>query len=189
MTATMKKILLLVLSACACVAATLHAQDATFRSGDSFDLRISGVPADDQSTISGAYTVDNQGYFNLSYIGKVKAGGRTASEVQTLVERAYVDQGYFTHPTISLTIAPTARFVNVGGQVKSPGRIPYTADMTVFSAIGAAGDFTEFAKQNGVILMRGGKSTKIDCKKIRSDPSQDVRVLPGDIIQVPESPF
>lgn len=171
-------------------APAVWAQDALIRPGDPFDLRISGVPADDQSTISGNYTVDGQGYFSLSYIGKIKAGGRTASDVQSAVERMYIEQGIFTHPTVALNIAATARFVNVGGPgVKGGIRIPYTSDMTVLSAITAAGDFNEFADQRHVRLIRGGKVQVIDCKQLRRDPSKDINVLPGDNIQVPETMF
>ena len=59
--------------------------------------------------------------------------------------------------------------------------------MTLFSAINAAGDFTEFGDQGKVHLMRGNHVEIINCKKIRANPSLDVKVLPGDIIQVPET--
>ena len=161
--------------------------DATLRPGDTFDLRIGGVPGDEMAAISSSYTLDGEGYLNLPYLGKLQVSGMTPGQIQSLVERDYVERGIFTHPTITLSIAPSARFVNVGGQVKAPSRIPYTPDMTVFSAINAAGDFTEFAAQTKVRLMRGDKVMIINCKKIRSDPSQDVKVLPGDAIQVPEA--
>jgi protein involved in polysaccharide export with SLBB domain len=161
--------------------------DATLRPGDTFDLRIGGVPGDEMSAISSTYTLDGEGFLNLPYLGKMQVAGMNAGQIQSLVEREYVERGIFTHPTVTLTISAGARFVNVGGQVKSPSRVPYTPDMTVFSAINAAGDFTEFAAQTKVRLMRGDKVTIINCKKIRSDPSQDVKVLPGDAIQVPES--
>ena len=163
--------------------------DATLRPGDTFDLRIGGVPSDEMSAISSSYTLDGEGNLNLPYLGKMQVSGMNAGQIQTAVERAYTERGIFTHPTITLTISPSARFVNVGGQVKSPSRVPYTPDMTVFSAINAAGDFTEFAAQTKVRLMRGDKVIVINCKKIRSDPSQDVKVLPGDAIQVPEAFF
>ena len=161
--------------------------DATFRPGDSFDLRIGGVPSDEMSEISSTYTLDGEGYLNLAYLGKLQVSGMTTGQIQALVEREYINRGIFTHPTVTLTVGSAARFVNVGGSVKSPGRIPYTPDMTVFSAINAAGDFNEYAAQTKVRLMRGDKVIVINCKKIRSDPSQDVKVLPGDAIQVPES--
>ena len=182
----MKKSVFLAL-ACLVCSVTSSFADATIRAGDSFDLRIGGVPSDEISTISSNYTVDGEGCLNMPYVGKIRVSGKTASEIQFLVERTYMDQAIFTHPTISLTMAQNARFVNVGGQVKSPGRVPYTADMTVFSAVNSAGDFTEFADQKKVRLMRGNTVQLINCRKIRENPSLDVKVLPGDNIQVGET--
>ena len=61
--------------------------------------------------------------------------------------------------------------------------------MTLMSAISAAGDFTIYADQGKVRLARGDKVTVYNCKKIRSHPSEDVKVLPGDTIYVPEALF
>lgn len=187
----MKKLLFTLLATAACVVSVGWAQDALLRSGDSFDLRISGVPSDDQGVISANYTIDGSGFFSLAYIGKVRAAGRTASDVQTSVERAYMDQGIFTHPTVTLNIAAGARFINIGGPGMNGGgkRLPYTSDLTILSAITAAGDFNEFANQRKVHLIRGGKATIVDCKKLRADPSKDFPVLPGDNIQVEETIF
>lgn len=167
----------------------LHAGDAVFRPGDSFDLKIAGVPGDDSAKISGPYTIDGDGCINLAYIGKVQAASRTPAEVQSATEHAYVNGGIFTHPTVSLNITPQSRLVTVGGEVNSKGRIPYTPDMTVMTAIGAAGDFTIYANQGKVRLIRGSNVQEINCKKIRSNPSLDVKVLPGDNIQVPQTMF
>ena len=170
-----------------CGAGRLSAQ--ALRVGDSFDLRIGGVPSDDIANISSNYTVDGEGCLNLAYLGKIHVAGLTPSAIQSAVERAYVERGIFKQPTITLNIAPSARFVNVSGAVKNPSRVPYTPDMTVMSAINAASDFNDYAKQNGVRLVRGNSVRIIDCKKARKDPSLDVKVEPGDSIQVPESMF
>ena len=160
--------------------------DSPIRSGDSFEIRIGGVPGDDQQTISTNYTVDGEGYLNMPYIGKVMVAHLTASAIQSSIEHAYVAQGIFTHPTITLNMA-TARFVNVGGEVRSPSRVPYTDDMTVLSAINAAGDFTEYAKPSDVWLTRDGKVMHVNCAKARKNPSFDVKVQPGDQIRVQQS--
>ena len=110
----------------------------------------------------------------------------TPSAIQSNIEHTYVSQGIFTHPTITLSIAPAARFVNVSGQVKAPQRVPYTPDMTVLSAINAAGDFSDFADQGKVHLVRNGSVRFVNCKKARGNPELDEKVLPGDQIQVPE---
>ena len=185
----MKKLLFCLALATVILSAPPVWADAVINPGETFELRISGVPGEDQSTISSTYTVDGEGNLNMPYIGKIMVAHLTASAIQSVIERAYVSQGIFTHPTITLNIAPTARFVNVSGAVKGPGRIPYTADMTVLTAIIAAGDFNEFANPGKVQLTRDGKVIRVDCKRAKKDPSQDQKVLPRDQIFVPESFF
>ena len=77
--------------------------------------------------------------------------------------------------------------MNVGGDVKSPRRVEFTADLTVLGAINAAGGFTEFADQAKVRLLRDGRASAINIKEIRKDPSKDPRLKPGDTIEVPKS--
>ena len=185
----MKIVLSTLLVTLVCFQLAAGSPDAPLRPGDTFELKIGGVPSDDSSLISSSYTIDGEGYLNLAYVGKVQAAGLTPSQVQSAVERAYVDKGVFTHPTVSLNIAAQSRLVTVGGEVNSKGRVPYTPDMTVMSAVGAAGDFTIFADQAHVRLIRGSKVEVLNCKKIRSNPSLDQRVLPGDNIQVPQALF
>ena len=170
-----------------CGTGKLSAQ--ALRVGDSFDLRIGGVPSDDQANISSNYTVDNEGCLNIAYLGKIRVVGMAASQIQSAIERAYVDRGIFKQPTITVSVQAQPRYVNVSGAVKSPMRVPFTADMTLMSAINAAGDFNDYAKQSGVRLVRGTSVQVINCKKVRQDPALDPKVLPGDSIQVPESPF
>ena len=161
--------------------------DAPLRKGDQFDLRIGGVPAEEMSAISSNYTIDGEGCLNLPYINKVQVEGKTPSEVQSTIERLYINGGYFTRPTITVSIAAATRQITVGGEVNNKGRVTYTPDMTIMSAIGAAGDFSIYANQSKVQLTHDGKVQYINCKHIRSHPAEDVKVYPGDMIQVPQS--
>ncbi len=163
--------------------------DAQLRPGDTFEIRIGGVPSDEISTVNGAYTIDGDGYLNMPYIGKLAVAGMTTAQITSAIERTYRSKEIYTNPTITMVMAVAGRFVNVGGAVKSPQRVPYTADMTVLSAINAAGDFNEFANQGKVLLLRDGKTITINCKELRRDPSKDPGVRPGDQIQVPERWF
>ena len=180
--------LICVLVCSICGAGRLSAQ--ALRVGDSFDLRIGGVPSDDIANISSNYTVDGEGCLNLAYLGKIHVAGLTPSAIQSIVERAYIERGIFKQPTVTLTIAAAARFVNVSGLgVKNASRVPFTPDMTVMSAITAAGDFNDYADQKKVRLIRGNSVQIVNCKKARQDPSLDPKVQPGDSIMVPESMF
>lgn len=161
--------------------------EAVFRGGDTIELRIGGVPSEEISVVTGSYTVDGEGFINLPHIGKVRAEGLSQAALQRAVEAAYKGQQIYTNPTITVTVPNTQRFVNVTGDVRSPRRVEYTTDLTVLGAISAAGGFTDYADQRKVNLMRGGKRQIIDVKQVRSNPALDIRLLPGDQIDVPQS--
>ena len=169
------------------LSATLFAQDAVLRSGDSLEIRIGGVPAEEVQQVSGTYTIDGDGYVNLPHIGKVRASEATQSELQRAIESAYLSRQIYTNPSITLTIPNMARFVNTGGEVKAPQRVPFTADLTLLGAISASGGFTDFADQGKVRLLRDGKVTVVNVKEVRKDPEKDIRLKPGDRIEVPQS--
>lgn len=164
-----------------------RAAEASFRAGDTLELRIGGVPMEETQLVTGAYTVDGEGYINLPHIGKVRAAGLTQAALQRAVESAYRGGQIYTNPTITVTVPTVARFVNVSGDVRQPRRVEYTSDLTVLGAISAAGGFTDYADQRKVRLMRGGRAQIIDIRAVRSNPALDLRLLPGDHIEVPQS--
>jgi len=162
---------------------------ATLRVGDPVELRISGVPQDEQAQVNNVYVVDVNGMINLPFINKVRAKGRTPTELAAAVEQTYRADKIYTNPTITTVVQPSARFVNVGGAVRAPTRVPFTEDMTLLTAINAAGGFNDFADQKHVRLLRGTQVTTVDVKKIRSDPAKDIALQPGDKVEVPQSLF
>ena len=170
------------------LAGSAYAQ-ATLRIGDPVELKISGVPAEDQSQVNNTYTVDADGAINLPYIGKVHAGGMTPAQLSRAIEENYRSSKIYTNPNITILMQPMARFVNVGGSVRSPSRVPFTEDMTLLTAINASGGFNDFADQRHVRLLRGSEVTVYDVRRFRKDPSQDVKLRPGDKIEVPQSFF
>lgn len=168
-------------------AAPVFAADVTFRVGDTLELRIGGVPSEETTLVTGSYTVDGEGFINLPHIGKVRAAGLSQAQLQRAVEQAYRGGEIYTNPTITITVPTVARFVNVSGDVRQPRRVEYTTDLTVLGAISAAGGFTDYADQRKVRLLRGREVRIIDIKAVRSNPSLDIALLPGDQIEVPQS--
>ena len=78
--------------------------------------------------------------------------------------------------------------ITVVGEVKQPGTVPYREGLTAVDAILSAGGFTEFAKQNDVIIVRKeGNSVKNIEARVKDvikngDTSKDVTLKPGDLI-------
>ncbi len=172
------------------LAATFSAHgQATLRIGDPVDLKISGVPAEEQAQVNNVYTVDANGSINLPYINKVRADGLTPSQLAGSIEGAYRSSKIYTNPTITIIMQPAARFVNVGGAVRTPTRVPFTEDMTLLTAINAAGGFNDFADQKKVRVLRGSDVQVFDVRQSRRDPSKDIKLQPGDRVEVPQSFF
>ncbi len=168
-------------------AGVLRASDAAFRTGDTIELRIGGVPGEETQLITGTYTVDGEGFVNLPHVGKVRAAGLGQAALQSAIEAAYRAGEIYTNPSITVTVPAALRFVNVSGDVRQPRRVEYTSDLTLLGAISACGGFTEYADQGKVRLIRRGGVQIVNIKAVRKDPALDVVLLPGDQIEVPQS--
>jgi polysaccharide export outer membrane protein len=184
----LKKYLPSVIALCLLAAPRLFAQAAALRDGDSVEIHIAGVPVEDQQQFQNVYTVDENGQINLPYIGLVKAGGMAPSAVQTEIQNALISAQIYTNPTITVQPSAGARYINVGGAVRQPGRVQYTSDLTLMSTINAAGGFSDFAGDK-IRLVRKGKVLWFSHKKLDKDPTQDPPMAPGDSVDVKESLF
>jgi len=162
---------------------------ATLRIGDPIEIKIGGVPNEEQTQVNNTYTVDTNGSVNLPYINKLKAEGLTPAQLARSIEQTYRTNKIYTNPNITILMQPTARFVNVGGAVRTPARIPFTEDITLLASINAAGGFNDFADQKRVRLLRGNDVKVYDVRQFRRDPSLDVKLQPGDRVEVPQTFF
>ena len=169
--------------------ATIAFGQATLRVGDPVELKIGGVPVEEQQQLNNTYTVDANGSISIPYINKVKAEGLTPAQLARSIEETYRANRIYTNPNITILMQPTSRFVNVGGAVRLPARVPFTEDMTLLAAINAAGGFNDFADQKRVRLLRGNEAKVYDVRQFRRDPSRDVKLRPGDRVEVPQSFF
>jgi len=163
----------------------IAAADAPLRPGDQLEMKLGGVPSTEISAVSGVYTIDSEGSVNLPHVGRVKIAGLTPGAAESAIENAYKSREIYTNPDVVITMQAQSRFVNVGGEVKAPQRVPFTPDLTILSAISAAGGFSTFAEGRKVRLLRDNQVMIVDVIKIRANPSLDVQLKPGDRIETP----
>ena len=69
------------------------------------------------------------------------------------------------------------------GEVGEAGQYPYSSGMTVLNAIAVAGGYTYRAANDRVYITRGKGN------EVEYPASQAVKILPGDVIRVPERFF
>ena len=148
--------------------------------GNQITITFSGL-----STIPVPYIcrIREDGTISPPYLkNPVTAAGKTIGELESELEQAYVPDIY---KTINVTIKTADRFFYVGGEVRQPSRQIFIGRITVTQAIQSAGDFTDFADQRSVRVIRAsGEVDIVDCKAALDDPTKDLTVFPGDNIVV-----
>ncbi|MBK1831598.1 polysaccharide biosynthesis/export family protein [Verrucomicrobiaceae bacterium R5-34] len=154
-------------------------------------ITIKGVPASEQTRISGEYVVSPDGHVYLPLLqGGIKASGMSSSALARRIESSYRAAQMYQNPRITVVSRKDsaasqidAQLISVGGFVKSPGQKPYTRGMTLFQAISAAGGETAFGSIRRVELHRNGKKYTYD---MRNAAHMRVKVYPNDTINVPQ---
>ena len=111
-----------------------------------------------------------------------------------LTQKGDLTQNIKLEPGDSI-VAPLADLVYLQGEVKAPGSVKYTQDLTVVRAITMAGGLTPLAAGGRVDILRGKGEKKerirVDIDKMMraGDETRDILVKPDDIILVPQRLF
>ncbi len=138
------------------------------------------------------------GKVSLALVGDVMAAGRTPAELSADIERKLTDYVKNPNATVILTNLQGNAFlsrVRVTGAVQRNMSMPYHQGMTVLDAILEAGSVDIYANPNQTKLHRrsdkGTTTYDIRLKDILEDGdmTSNVRLMPGDILTVPERSF
>ncbi len=155
-------------------------------SGDVLFVRIS--PAEE---LSREVVVTPDGRIVLPLIGTLKAEGFTIKELQDNIEKNLAV--YIANPKVSITVKYfSKKQIFVMGEVKTPGGYQYKEGLKLFELISQAGGLTQYAGARNIKIYRGEKDKQevinVNLEEIISDPSKDILLKPGDIIEVPKQP-
>lgn len=77
--------------------------------------------------------------------------------------------------------------VSVMGSVGKPGEIAFREGLTVSNCIAAAGGALPTANLGRLYILRGEKRIKVNLRKVLSGRAEDIVLMPGDRLFVPES--
>lgn len=136
------------------------------------------------------------GRISTPLVEDMVAVGKTPSNLARDIEKVLGD--YVRSPQVNVIVTePASVFsqVRVIGQVAQPQAIPYREGMTVLDAVLAVGGLGQFAAGNRARLVRevDGKQKEIRIKLGAlvndGDMKQNVPLLPGDVLVVPETRF
>jgi polysaccharide export outer membrane protein len=157
----------------------------TIRPGDKITVRLTGVPDDGYMN---EIEVSPSGQISVPLIAQpFQAAGLLPADLANNIMTAYRQQRIYSNPNV--VVLAEERFVNVGGDVRTPSRVPFTPDLTLLSAINFCGGFTEYANRRDIHIVRGSQVITVNGARAQSVPGADPQLYPGDQINVPRTIF
>jgi polysaccharide biosynthesis/export protein len=111
-----------------------------------------------------------------------------------LIQKADLSQNVKLQPGDTVVV-PVADVVYVEGEVKAPGPVKFTKELTMLKAIAQTGGFTNLANPKRVSILRGQGSKKqtveVNVRDMMKDEkaAPDMALKPNDIVIVPQRLF
>lgn len=135
------------------------------------------------------------GRITVPLIDDLAASGKTPTELARDIESALANFVQDPLVTVIMTgfVGTFEQQVRVVGAAVNPQAIPFRANMTLLDVMISAGGLTETAAGNRATLIRvvDGEQrefrVRLDNLIKRGDISANVRMLPGDIVIIPET--
>ena len=160
--------------------------------GDSLQVFVWGH-ADLTTTVQ----VRPDGEISTPLVEDMRAAGKTPTELARDVETVLAE--FVRSPTVTIIVqsfvGEYARQIRVVGQAAEPQALSYRNGMTVLDVMIEVGGLSEFASGNRARIVRreNGQETTIKVRLNdllnKGDMDQNVRMMPGDVVIIPESVF
>lgn len=162
--------------------------------GDTLQLSVWQEPRLDRQIV-----IAPDGTIALPLAGRIRAGGRTAAQVEQEIAASlapqYTDEldvtvQVLTRPELEEPEIPPT--VYVMGEVASPGQFPVEKPTTVLQALALGGGLSPFAAEKRIQVHRQvGGQVQIHVFDFRAfqnglNPAGNIVLAPGDVIVVPE---
>jgi len=171
-----------------------YRSDYLIVSRDSLKFQVTGEPDDPL-----VERVSSAGEISVPLLGAVKVAGLSLRHAEDLIQKLYLDGGYFVKPQVILSFDSYApRNVSVLGQVNNPTQVDFSIErenMGIVGAITKAGGFTRVARPDAVRVTRNidGKDTtfivNVTSYLDQTSKETEFKLMPDDIVFVPERVF
>ncbi len=160
--------------------------------GDTVNIFVWGL-----NELSGSVPVRPDGMLTTPLIEDMQASGKTPSQLARDLEKQFAT--YVRSPIVTVIVngfvgLPTQQ-VRIIGEAMKPAAVPFRKHMTLLDLMIEVGGLTEFASGNKAVLVRyyGGQqrqySVHLDDLIRHGKIAENVSLLPGDILIIPEAWF
>lgn len=126
--------------------------------------------------------VNDQGEISVPFAGKIKANGKTISQIETAILQNL--QARANQPQVMVRLAKNLTSnITVVGEVNQSGIIPVTPRKEkVLDIIAAAGGVKQSVNKTTIQITRDNKTTSMALNQIIQDSKQNINLQPGDVV-------
>ena len=169
------------------VATAAQAAPATGASGGGSEYRLGTgdkvrVVVFNEPALSGEFQVDDSGSVSVPLVGSQAAAGLTPRELEKQLT-GRLKGGFVRDPKVSVEVSNYRPFYVIG-EIEKPGEYQYRNGLSILAAAAISGGFTYRASRSKVYIKRASDEFE------REYPiGPQTKVLPGDVIRVPERYF
>lgn len=120
--------------------------------------RIGSIGSAGSSYSTMPYLIDSKGDINFPVLGKIRVEGLTREQIETTVRDLLVSKRLLNDAVVTCEVLN--HYVNILGDVKTPGRIHIEKDnLTLIEALSMCGDLNITGERQPIIVIRneGGK--------------------------------
>ena len=135
-----------------------------------------------------AVRVDDYGYIKVPFVGRIRAAGHTAAELQQIIQSGL--RGMSQDPQVLVSIEQSiTNSVILAGEVSKPGRLVLATNReSLVDAIALAGGYRGNARDAVARVQRDGQSFEVRLSDLLDMPQEDIQVAPGDRITLISRP-
>lgn len=156
-------------------------------------LNISSVVVSEMGNAT--VPVNPDGTIMLPLFGSVHVAGKTIDEIATLLEERAAE--FYSDPDITVNVQNyRSKHVYVFGEVRAPGRYPYTGSSTILSLLAAAQPSRTADQKRIQVLRPHGNGEGVDRMTIdlgrwvkRGVTDRNALLEEGDIVYIPPNGF
>ena len=124
----------------------------------------------------------------MPYAGRIRVTGRTARDVQLIVEHAL--EGKAIQPQVLINVPHSvSNSVTVTGEVANGARVPLSVKGDrIMDVIAAAGGLRAPVNETYVQLSRGSSTIRVPMTRVASVPQENIYLRPNDVLTLIRDP-
>lgn len=133
--------------------------------------------------------VSAKGDIEIPFAGNIHVSGLSPTQIQTAIEKRLAGKAH--DPQVLVRVANNATStVTIVGDVGRSLRMPLTAKgERLLDVLAAAGGVRQSVEKETIQLARSGHVLSMPLDRVIQEPSQNVRLMPGDVVTVLNQPL